>query len=86
MQAILDKILIKDWKGAWKLASMWVYLLVALSPEIFQLAVQSGLLEAGEVPQLFARAINLLGLIGMISRLVKQKAAEQGLLSDEEPK
>lgn len=82
---ILDMILIGNWKGAWKLASMWVFLLIAISPELFGIAVQSGFLESDEIPALFARLINLLGLIGMISRVVKQRATEQGLLTGEEP-
>ena len=83
MQAILDKILIGDWKSAWKLASMWVFLLIAISPELFQIAVQSGFLESGEVPELFARLINLMGLIGMLSRVIKQRATEKGLLPED---
>ncbi len=83
LKQIFDKILIGDWQGAWKLASMWVFFLIAISPELFQILVEAGLLESDNVPVLFARLINLLGALGMISRLIKQRAADKGMLPPE---
>lgn len=84
LKQIFDKILIGDWQGAWKLISMWVFFIIAISPELFGILVDAGLLESENVPALFARAINLLGVLGMLSRVIKQRAADKGILPAED--
>ncbi|QVD49329.1 hypothetical protein LUCX_259 [Xanthomonas phage vB_XciM_LucasX] len=79
MSKFFDKFLIEDWRQAWKFYSMWFYLIVGLSPDIYNLLVAAGLFDGTDLPAMFDKGIKLIAAAGAIARLVKQAGAAQGL-------
>lgn len=71
----IELTLIDDWKKAWKLYSVWIFALVLAGPDIYNAAVTAGLISADHVPALFGRLVNIVGFVGIVSRIVKQKSA-----------
>lgn len=65
--------LVEEWQHAWKLYSMWIFALIAVAPQLYDLAVQYHIVVAGAVPDLFGRIINIIGFVGAASRIVKQQ-------------
>lgn len=74
-----NKYLVDDWKRAWKWFSMWAFIIVAFSPEIYELAVKFGIVSAGHLPAVFERLVQWVGFFGAVSRLVDQKAVAERL-------
>jgi hypothetical protein len=72
--AVLDKHLVDEWRAAWKMYSLWFFATLALIPDLYNLALSSGLLEGTSAPVLVTRAINAVAFLGAASRLIKQKA------------
>ncbi len=70
----LDKYLVNNWREAPKWFSTWFFVLIALSPELYDLAVQYHILESGGLPAIFQKLINWVGFLGAVSRLADQKA------------
>ncbi len=68
--------LIDDAKQWYTLYSMWVFVLIGLAPDIYNLAVQYNLVTGDNAPAALARMINMLAFAGAVARLVKQKKLE----------
>ncbi len=68
--------LIPNWKQAWKLFSVQGFAIVAILPDIYNLAIAYGVLEGMAVPAEFDRLVKTIAFLGAVSRLIKQKAAE----------
>jgi hypothetical protein len=68
--------LIDDWKQAYSFYSMWAFILLGMAPDIFNLAVQYGVIDSAAAPAVFARIINTVAFVGALTRMVKQKQAE----------
>lgn len=87
--SFLDKHLIDGWRAAWKMYSIWFFAIIALTPDLYNLAITMGVFTADEAPKALARIINGIGFLGAVSRLVKQKAvelaAQQGQPSPDTP-
>ncbi len=66
--------LIDDWKASWKLASVQVYALILLFPDIYNAVAALGWL--GELPPAAMWAVRALAAAGIAARLIKQKPAE----------
>jgi hypothetical protein len=75
----LDKYLVNDWRKSWKFLSMWFFLILGLSPALYELAVQYDLVKPGRLPEIFSDAINLVAFLGAASRVVDQAAIAKGL-------
>jgi len=69
--------LIENWNQWYKMISMYAIIVLGLLPDIWNLAISFGLLEAAAAPKQLAYTINLVAFIGAVGRLVKQKALEQ---------
>jgi hypothetical protein len=71
--------LIDGWKKFYSMYSIWFFAALGSLPDLFNLAIQNGLITSASAPELLTRAINLVAFVGAASRLVKQKAlaAEQ---------
>ena len=69
--------LIDDAKKFYKLYSIWFFAILGLLPDLYNLAVQDGLISGSNAPALLARAINIIAFIGAASGLVKQKVATE---------
>lgn len=70
----LDKYLVNNWREAPKWFSTWIFILIALSPELYQLAVQYEIVGPGNLPAIFQKLINWVGFLGAVSRLADQKS------------
>lgn len=68
--------LIDEAKQWYTLYSMWVFVLIGLAPDIYNLAVQYNLVTGDNAPAALARIINMLAFAGAVARLVKQKKLE----------
>lgn len=66
--------LIKEWKKCYKMWSVWVFILIAASPEIYQGFVSLGLLK--DIPNFIDYSIRILAGIGIVTRVIKQKGLE----------
>lgn len=75
----LDKVLVSDWRNAWKFLSLWFFFILGMSPDLFQLAVDFGLLKGEDVPAAFAKLVNYVAFIGAATRLIDQAAIAKGL-------
>lgn len=76
LKNLAAKYLVDDWASAWKFASVWMFVLIACAPELYNLSIQYNLVEAGTVPELFSKAISMMAFVGAASRVVKQKRVE----------
>lgn len=68
--------LIDSWQSAWKMFSIWFFVILGALPELFNLAVASGLIDATTAPKALSYTISLVAFAGAASRLIKQKALE----------
>lgn len=74
----LDKVLVENWRQAWKFYSMWFYALLAALPELVALAAQYGIIDASsaDTPAFVAALIRWIAFAGALSRIVKQLKPE----------
>lgn len=68
--------LIANWNKAYKLYSMWFFVILGLAPDIFNMAVQMGVIDSTGAPAILTRIINTIAFLGAVTRLVKQKQLE----------
>lgn len=68
--------LVPDWKQFWKMASIWVYIIIGAMPDIYAGLTAAGLLDEGSLPSSVIYAIRTLAAVGIIARLIKQKSLE----------
>lgn len=68
--------LIEEWKKAYKFYSIWFFVIIGALPELFNLAVQSGLVDSEAAPQALSRLISLIAFAGAASRMIRQKKLE----------
>lgn len=74
----LDKVLVENWRQAWKFYTIWFYALLAALPEIVALAAQHGIIDPaqGDVPSLVTKLIQWIAFAGAMSRIIKQLKPE----------
>lgn len=72
-------MLVGNWKESYKWFSMYAYAILGLLPEIFDLAVTSGILEAESTPAALNYTIKLIAFLGAVGRLVNQTVLAQKL-------
>lgn len=69
--------LVAEWKKFYKMASFWAFVAIGCMPELYAIAVQYQIFGLDQdLPTVFARLINVAAGLGVMSRLVKQKALE----------
>ncbi len=69
--------LIDEWKKFYTLYSFWFFVALGSLPDLFNLAVQYGVIQSNEAPAILARAINIVAFMGVASRLISQRVAEK---------
>lgn len=74
MKVQFELTMIADWRKAWKLYSVWIFSLLLALPDLYNAAISSNLITADHVPVLFSRLVNIIGFVGIASRIVKQKS------------
>lgn len=67
--------LIDEWKSFYKMYSIWAIAILGSLGDIYNLAVSYHMLDASAAPALLTHSLNIVGFIGAVSRLVKQKEA-----------
>lgn len=78
----LEKFLVDNWRDAPKWLSFWLLVLVGCAPELYDLAIQFKILDAGyPLPALIAKFMNIVGFIGAAGRVINQAAVARGLLN-----
>jgi hypothetical protein len=68
--------LIENWKTFYKMYSMWAFVILGLTPDLYNLAVQYHMVDGSSAPAALAGMINTLAFAGAALRLVKQKKLE----------
>lgn len=66
--------LIAEARKWYTMYSIWFFAALGCLPDLFNLAIQNGLITSASAPVLLTRVINLVAFVGAASRLVKQKA------------
>lgn len=76
IEAGLNKIgleLVAEWRKFYTMYSVWFFAIVGAAPDLYNLALQSGLLTGASAPPLLTRVIAIVSFVGAASRLIKQK-------------
>lgn len=76
IEAGVNKIgleLADDWRKFYTMYSVWFFAILGAAPDLYNLAVTSGLLTSTTTPPLLAHIINIIAFVGAASRLIKQK-------------
>jgi len=79
IEAGLNKIgleLVSEWRHWYKLYSVWVFALMGVAPDLYNLAIQTGYLASAITPPALTHILNAIAFFGAASRLVKQKHLE----------
>ncbi len=69
--------LVAEWKKAYAMYSIWAFAILGLLPDLYNLAISTGLFTSDEAPVALSRVINLVAFFGAASRLVQQKVIAQ---------
>ena len=77
-----NKLLIAQWRHAWKLASVWVFVVIGVFPDIYNGVVAAGLHD--ELPEPAKNCLRVLAILGIAFRLIKQNAIAQHVVKDDE--
>lgn len=70
--------LVTGWHKFYKMYSIWFFALLGSAPDLYNLAISSGVIDAGSAPALLTRIINIIAFVGAASRLLKQKKLTEG--------
>lgn len=63
--------LIDNWRKSWKLASVWMFGLVTLFPDVYDAIAAMGWMD--ELPSPARWSIRVLGAIGVIARVLARR-------------
>jgi hypothetical protein len=64
--------LIDDWKKFYTFYSIWMFVLIGSSGDIYNAVVMSGLVDSSSVPDVMLKVLKGLALAGALSRIVAQ--------------
>jgi hypothetical protein len=65
---------VDDARHAWKMLSVWAFALIAIAPDLHTAVVAMGWLDDPTVPASFVWTLRGLAVLGIVSRLIQQKA------------
>lgn len=74
--SIMKVELIDEWQKFYKLYSVWAYVIISVSPDIYNVLVEYGYLQSQNTPSAFSEIVKILCVAGIIVRLIKQKKQE----------
>lgn len=74
--------LVDGWRKWYRMYSIWFFTALGMIPEIWNLVVQSGLIDSSQSPAALNRMIQLIALGGGIFRLVHQKVVAKAAAKD----
>lgn len=85
-QAIVTKEQLKLWrfqlideaKHFYKIGTFWFFIFIGILPYAYNFSIQYGVFKASDVPQGFTHLINILSFLGIVIRLTRYQAANQG--------
>ena len=67
--------LVEDWRKWWQMHSLYVFVFIGALPDIWNLVVESGLLDDTAIGQHLNVTIKVCALVGAVARLIKTRAA-----------
>lgn len=70
-------VLVNDWKQAYKMYSVWFIAIIGAFPDIWNLLIQYHVVDSTDLPTFYVRIVNLIAVLGIVSRLVQQKVNDQ---------
>ena len=70
------KLLIEDWRQAWKFYSLWALAVLAALPDLYAMLTAAGLLDSEQMPDVATWSIRILAIAGIVVRFVNQKKPE----------
>lgn len=68
--------LVSNWRQAFRMYSVWVFAILGSMGDIYNALQTAGLLDGAPLPEVFLRSLNLVAVVGVIVRLVRQRALE----------
>ncbi|AEJ81611.1 holin [Erwinia phage vB_EamP-S6] len=74
--------LVSYWKHAWKLTTVWAFIIVGVFPDIYNGVIAAGLHD--QLPETAKLWLRGMAIIGIAFRLVRQKAVEKHVVKDDE--
>lgn len=77
MKFQFELAMVEDAKKFYKMYSIWFFALLGLTPDLYNLAISNGLIQADHAPAMLARIVNVIAFVGAASRLVQQKVATE---------
>jgi hypothetical protein len=69
--------LIDQWRSAWRLYTFWMSVIVAVMPDLLNLAISHGIITVDEVPGWFSYTLKCMTFAWMAARLIKQESLKQ---------
>lgn len=71
--AKLEAHLVAEWRQAWKMLSVWAFLLLGAAPDLHSAVVAMGWLEDADTPAAVKWSIRGLAVAGIAFRLIRQQ-------------
>lgn len=68
--------LISNWKQFYKFYSFWVSVVIAVLPDLVNLAIEHGVITSDQIPGWFSYSMKVMTFIWLAARLIKQKSLE----------
>lgn len=69
--------LIDGWKNAYRFYSFWASVIIAVMPDLLNLAISHEIIKAEEIPQWFSYTLKVSTFGWMAARLIKQEGLRQ---------
>lgn len=65
--------LVDEWRQAWKLLSVWAFIVIGIAPDLYSGVAAMGWLNDASVPPAFVWTLRSLAVAGIAVRLIRQK-------------
>lgn len=69
--------LIENWRSAWRMYSFWMSVLVAVSPNLLNLAIEHEIITLETIPGWFSSTLKVMTFTWMALRLIQQESLKQ---------
>ncbi len=74
--------LVSYWKHAWKLTTVWAFIIVGAFPDIYNGVIAAGIHD--QLPEQAKLWLRGMAVAGIAFRLVRQRAVEKHVVTDDE--
>lgn len=73
--------LVSYWKHAWKLTTVWAFIIVGVFPDFYNGVIAAGFHD--QLPETAKMWLRGMAAVGILFRLVRQRAVEQHVVKDD---